>query len=105
MRFSPTGMIRTFGFRRFIQFVTHLPKLAKLFSRLVKDPRVGLIPKLVLSGTLLYFIVPFDLIPDFIPGIGQMDDLLAIFIGAQAFLRLCPKAVVQEHVHAIARGR
>jgi uncharacterized membrane protein YkvA (DUF1232 family) len=98
-------MIRTFGLRRLIQFVTQLPSFAKLFSRLAKDPRVGLIPKLVLSGTLLYFIMPFDLIPDFLPGIGQMDDLLVIFMGAQAFLRLCPKDVVQEHVHAIARGR
>jgi len=66
---------------------------------------VGLKPKLVLAACLGYLILPTDLIPDFIPIAGQMDDLLVIFLGLQLFLRLCPKEVVQEHVRSIAAGR
>ena len=38
-------------------------------------------------------------------GLGQVDDLLVVFLGCRLFLRLCPKEVVQEHVQAIAEGR
>jgi uncharacterized membrane protein YkvA (DUF1232 family) len=85
--------------------VAQLPSFVKLFSRLVNDSRVGLTPKLVLVGILLYLISPTDLVPDFLFGFGQIDDLLVIFFGAKLFLRLCPKEIVQEHVRSIADGR
>jgi uncharacterized membrane protein YkvA (DUF1232 family) len=71
----------------------------------VKDSRVGLRPKLVLAGILAYLILPTDLIPDFLPVLGQVDDLVVIFLGLKLFIRLCPKEVVQEHVRSIASGR
>jgi len=49
--------------------------------------------------------MPADLLPDFLLGLGQVDDLLVVFLGCRLFLRLCPKEVVQEHVQAIAEGR
>lgn len=54
---------------------------------------------------LAYVLAPLDLLPDFMPGLGQIDDLIVIFLGLQLFLRLCPKEVVSEHVRAIANGR
>ena len=105
MRIRPGAALKRLGLRRFIQFLAHLPSFAKLFSRLVKDPRVGLAPKLVLVGILAYVISPFDLVPDFILGLGQVDDLMVIFLGLKLFLKLCPKEVVQNHVQAIAAGR
>ena len=71
----------------------------------MKDSRVGLRPKLVLAGILAYLILPTDLIPDFLPVLGQVDDLVVIFLGLKLFIRLCPKEVVQEHVRSIASGR
>jgi uncharacterized membrane protein YkvA (DUF1232 family) len=103
VRLSPIALLRRLGFRRFVTLIRHLPSFAKLFSRLVKDPRVGLTPKLVLVGSFLYLILPTDLVPDFLPGIGQIDDLAIIYLGAKLFLRLCPKEIVQEHVHAIGK--
>jgi uncharacterized membrane protein YkvA (DUF1232 family) len=44
-------------------------------------------------------------LPDFLVGLGQVDDLLVLFLGLKLFLRLCPKAVVQEHVRAIAAAK
>jgi len=71
----------------------------------VKDSRVGLRPKLVLAGVLAYLVLPTDLVPDFLPVLGQVDDLVVIFLGLKLFIRLCPKEVVQEHVRSIAAGR
>lgn len=105
MALKPTGMIRQLGWRAFFQLLTHLPSFAKLFSRLVKDPRVSVSPKLVVAGILAYVILPTDLIPDFLVGVGQLDDLAVILGGLKLFLRLCPSEVVQEHLKAISAGR
>jgi len=85
-----------------MQLVANLPSFVRLFSRLAKDSRVALGPKLLLAGIFAYLVLPTDLVPDFLIGLGQVDDLLVLFLGLKLFLRLCPKAVVQEHVRAIA---
>ena len=102
MSWSSLALLRNLGLRRVVQFVAHLPRFVKLFSRLAKDSRVALGPKLLLAGIFAYLVFPTDLFPDFLIGLGQVDDLLVLFLGLKLFLRLCPKAVVQEHVRAIA---
>ena len=93
------------GPRRILQLLYHLPKFVRLFSRLVVDPRVPWKPKLALLAVALYLLIPFDVVPDFIPGLGQIDDLVLIYLGLQAFIRFCPQPIVREHVQAIAAGR
>jgi uncharacterized membrane protein YkvA (DUF1232 family) len=105
MSLSPIALLWNLGLRRVLQFVAHLPRFVKLFARLAKDSRVALGPKLLLAGILTYLIFPIDLLPDFLVGLGQVDDLLVLFLGLKLFLRLCPKAVVQEHVRAIAAAK
>ena len=105
MALKPTGIIRQLGWRNFFQLLTHLPSFVRLFSRLIKDPRVSASPKLVAAGILAYVILPTDLLPDFLIGIGQMDDLAVILGGLKLFLGLCPSEVVQEHLKAIAAKR
>lgn len=96
------GMIRQIGWGNFFRLLLHLPRFGKLFSRLVKDPRVSASPKLVIAGILAYVILPTDLLPDFLLGAGQVDDLAVILGGLKLFLKLCPQEVVQEHLRAIA---
>ena len=105
MAVKPTGMIRQIDWRKFFQLLAHLPSFYKLFSGLIKDPRVSAGAKLVVAGILTYVIVPTDLLPDFLIGIGQLDDLVVIFAGLKLFLRLCPPEVVQEHLQAISARR
>ena len=88
-----------------MQIIFYLPSFFKVFSRLVKDARVPLKPKMLLLLVLAYLVVPADFLPDIVLGLGQVDDLLVVLAGLRLFLRLCPKEVVQEHVHAIAAGR
>ena len=85
-------------------FLLHLPNFLRLFWRLLKDPRVGLAPKLLLLAMVVYVLMPVDLLPDFLVPFGQLDDLFVIFLGLRSFVRLCPQEAVREHVRAIAAG-
>jgi uncharacterized membrane protein YkvA (DUF1232 family) len=104
MGFSTNGLTRRLGWAGFFRLLTHLPSFFKLFARLVRDPRVPSGAKLLLVGILGYLIFPADLVPDFLPGFGQLDDVAVVLGGLKLFLGLCPSEVVQQHVGEIARG-
>jgi uncharacterized membrane protein YkvA (DUF1232 family) len=104
MAIKPIGIIKGLGWRNFFQLLVHLPSFFKLFSRLIKDPRVSLRAKLVIAGVLAYVVAPVDVLPDFLIGVGQLDDLVVIFSGLKLFLHLCPVAVVKEHLQAIGQS-
>ena len=87
---------------RFFQVLLHLPNFARLYWRLFRDGRVSILPKALLVLTLFYVVSPLDVIPDFIPGIGEMDDVVVVLSGLWLFIRLCPPEVVRETVHDIA---
>ena len=71
---------------------------AQLLWRLVRDPYVPVRAKAVLPVVLLYLAMPFDLIPDFIPLLGQLDDLVVLTVGLGLFLLLTPREVVEFHL-------
>lgn len=98
-------MLVRLGPRKVVQFFAHLPNFLRLFWRLLKDSRVPIGPKLLLVLVLTYVVGPLDILPDFLLALGQIDDLLVTYWGIWVFVRLCPKAVVREHVEAIAGGR
>jgi uncharacterized membrane protein YkvA (DUF1232 family) len=52
-----------------------LPNLFKLVFRLMRDPRVSRLDKLLFGAVAVYMVTPFDLIPDFLGVLGWMDDL------------------------------
>lgn len=91
------------GPRRLFALLCHLPKFARLFWRLLRDPRVPLGPKLFLLGLLVYLLAPVDLVPDLLPVLGQADDAALLLLGLKAFLHLCPPGVVMEHVRDLGR--
>jgi uncharacterized membrane protein YkvA (DUF1232 family) len=65
--------------------------------RLLKDERVPITAKLVPVLVGIYVAFPFDIIPDFIPIIGQLDDLVIIMMGMRLFERVAPPAIVAQH--------
>ncbi|MGE5140971.1 MAG: YkvA family protein [Rudaea sp.] len=77
----------------------------QLVWRLLLDPRVPTLYKLIIPVVLAYVISPIDLIPDMIPIAGQLDDIGIIFFGLRFFIQLCPPDVVMEHQRAIAGGK
>jgi uncharacterized membrane protein YkvA (DUF1232 family) len=77
----------------------------RLAVRLLREPAVPLLVKSLPIAAVLYVVSPLDFIPDVIPGIGEIDDLVIVLFGLKAFLRLCPAAVTAYHREAIAEGR
>lgn len=65
--------------------------------RLLFDKRVPTWMKVVALAPLVYVLSPIDLIPDFILGLGQLDDLGIVFAGMRLFEAIVPDYVVQEH--------
>lgn len=70
---------------------------------LLRDGRVPPRQKLILVGIVGYLLVPFDIIPDFIPVVGQLDDLAVVLLGLDLFIRTAPADVVDEHLARISR--
>jgi uncharacterized membrane protein YkvA (DUF1232 family) len=73
---------------------------AALLWRMFRDPNVPLLPKAVLPLLAAYIVMPFDIIPDFIPVLGQLDDLLVVATGLGVFLWLTPRDVIEWHLRA-----
>lgn len=61
-----------------------------------RDPRVPWVAKAIAAVTVAYALSPIDLIPDFIPVIGLLDDLLLVPLGLWLAIRLIPPAVLAE---------
>lgn len=74
-----------------------LPDILKLLWNVVRDQRV---PKLVrggLIGIAAYLALPFDIVPDWLPVLGQVDDVVILTVGVRAMLRQVPEPVIREH--------
>ncbi len=76
----------------------------RLTYRLLRDPRVPLWAKAIPFLPLLYVISPLDFIPDFLPVIGQLDDLTLMILGMRLFEAVTPEYIAREHRDALARA-
>jgi uncharacterized membrane protein YkvA (DUF1232 family) len=74
-----------------------------VYQRVLRDERTPLAAKLFLALAIGYFCMPFDLIPDFIPVIGHLDDAIVIPALVFATLRLVPREIVSEHREQVVR--
>lgn len=83
--------------------VIALPWRAKaaLLWRLLKDRRVPWWAKALLLVLLLYLALPVDLIPDFIPVLGHLDDLLVVLLVVAVLLRAAPPEAIEEHLNSL----
>ena len=87
-----------------------IPDCLVLFRRLMGDPRVPRTRKLLLAALLGYLAMPFDLVPDFIPIAGQLDDAIVVAAVLRSVLRASGQAPVRQHwpgpdqtLHALLR--
>jgi uncharacterized membrane protein YkvA (DUF1232 family) len=74
-----------------------LPRVVALIPKLVADERVPARTKIALAGLAVYLATPWDLIPDFIPVLGQLDDAIAILLFVDGVLNQVDDAVLKEH--------
>ena len=65
------------------------------------DDRIPLTARLIPPALVLYLAMPLDLVPDIIPVLGQLDDLLAVVVGVALLARLTPMGILEAHLGAI----
>lgn len=72
-------------------------KVIDLLKISYKDPRVPFLVKVFTGMIIAYAISPIDIIPDFIPIIGYIDDLIIVPLGIKIALKMIPKEVLEEY--------
>jgi uncharacterized membrane protein YkvA (DUF1232 family) len=73
-----------------------LPDCIVLFKRLLRDVRVPRRAKVVLGLLVLYLLMPLDLVPDFIPVAGQLDDAILVAVAIAYVARSAGCSVIEE---------
>ena len=74
---------------------------ARLAWRLFRDGRVPLWVRAIIPALILYLALPIDIIPDFIPVLGHLDDVLVVLLAGGVLLRFTPRQVIDEHLGAL----
>lgn len=74
-----------------------IPDSVGLVRGLMRDPRVPRRWRWALGGLLVYLVLPFDLVPDFLPVVGHVDDAVVVVVVLRGVLRAAGPAVVTEH--------
>ena len=74
-----------------------IPNLLVLCARLMVDPRVPATERVLVAGAILYALIPFDFIPDFVPFVGQVDDAYLIALTLLRLTTVTDPRVVRQH--------
>lgn len=84
-------------YKEMIEYLMIMPDIAALFIRLFKDKRVPVKSKLICGAVIAYFALPIDILPDFIPIIGSVDDFALAFYALDKILCSVPEEVIKEN--------
>jgi uncharacterized membrane protein YkvA (DUF1232 family) len=79
------------------ELVTLVPNLLRLFRGLIGDPRVPWSSKALLVVGVLWLASPIDLIPEFVPGVGPIDDAVVASLVLRHLVKRAGPEVVREH--------
>jgi uncharacterized membrane protein YkvA (DUF1232 family) len=79
-------------------WLTQWIKNLRLAWRLVRDPQVPLWTRLIPLAALAYIVLPFDFIPDWMLGPGQVDDVGLFLLGLKLLIDTAPSQAVQRHL-------
>lgn len=83
--------------RKMKGYIRLIPNFLKLIGRLLGDPRVSTIDKAILIATISYTITPIDLIADFIPFFGLVDDIFLIALSLSRLLMRAGDEPLRQH--------
>jgi uncharacterized membrane protein YkvA (DUF1232 family) len=93
--------------RQSLDLVRTIKRDAHALYLAARDPRVPWYAKALALAVAAYAASPIDLIPDFIPVIGYLDDLIVLPLGVALVIRLIPPEIMAEHraIAAAAQDR
>lgn len=88
---------RTGAKRTVMSSISDLPNFLRLLYGLITDSRVAAVDKLVVAGAIAYILLPADILPDFIPFLGEVDDVFLLILALQRLIANAGRAVVQSY--------
>ena len=77
----------------------------RVYRLVLKDKRTPWLAKVLLGAAIAYTLMPIDIIPDFIPILGHLDDLVIVPVLVVVGLKLIPKEVVDDARNALKLTR
>lgn len=80
-----------------MHYIRQLPNYLRLLVGLMTDSRVSGTDKLLVAGALAYIVMPFDFIPDFIPFLGEVDDVYLLVLALQRLIGNAGRATLLAH--------
>ena len=95
-RTAPTTP-RTGAKRTVMYYIKQLPAYLRLLGGLLTDRRVSGVDKLLVAGAIAYIAMPLDFIPDFIPFLGEVDDVFLLVIALQRLVANAGRPVLLAH--------
>ena len=94
---EPVPAPRTGAKRTVIYYMKQLPAYMRLLGGLLMDRRVATVDKLLVAGAMAYIAMPIDLIPDFIPFLGEVDDVFILVLALQRLIANAGRPVLMAH--------
>jgi uncharacterized membrane protein YkvA (DUF1232 family) len=88
---------RTGAKRTVMSTMKELPNFLRLLGGLLTDMRVSTTDKLLVAGAVAYILLPMDFIPDFIPFLGEVDDIFVLVLALQRLIANAGRAVLLDH--------
>ena len=88
---------RTAAKRTIVSTMKELPNFLRLLGGLLTDKRVSNTDKLLVGGAIAYILLPMDFIPDYIPFLGEIDDLFVLVLALQRLIANAPRSVLEDH--------
>ena len=83
--------------RTVMDAIRQIPAYLKMLYGLLRDRRVNIVDKALVLGAVVYILSPADFIPDFIPFLGQVDDIFLLMASLERLLRNAGRPVVLSH--------
>ena len=80
-----------------VGYLLELPRFLRLLWGLITDNRVAAIDKLLVAGAIAYIVTPVDFVPDFIPFLGEVDDVYLLILALRRLIRNAGRTVLLAH--------
>lgn len=89
--------------RSVVRVIQQIPAYLKLLVGLMRDSRVSRFDRLLVIGAIAYIVSPFDFIPDFLPFLGEVDDIFLLMLSLQRLVEHTGRRVLMDHWHGDPR--
>jgi uncharacterized membrane protein YkvA (DUF1232 family) len=94
---SPITGPRTGARRTVLGTIRQLPSFLRLLAGLMTDRRVSMLDRVLVLGAMAYIVSPLDFVPDFIPFLGQADDVFLLVAAVQRLVKRAGRDVVLKY--------